>query len=88
MNVLLSRLNEQQLRWYIALGSKKVGHGGDQRLSEIAGMDDETIQRGRRDLDEDLVSRPPERTRETDGGQPAAEKRPIDRGGISQIARD
>jgi hypothetical protein len=54
MNVLLSRLNEQQRRWYVALESKKIGHGGDQMLSEITGMDVETIRRCRRELDEDL----------------------------------
>ena len=75
MNVLLSRLDEQQRRWYVALESKKIGHGGDKHLSEITGMDVETIRRGRRELDEDLASRPPERTREVGGGQPAVEKK-------------
>lgn len=51
MNVLLSRLDEQQRRWYVALESKKIGYGGDQVLSEITGMDVETIRRGRRELD-------------------------------------
>jgi uncharacterized protein with PhoU and TrkA domain len=75
MNVFLSRLDEQQRRWYVALESKKIGRGGDKRLSEITGMDVETIRRGRRELDEDLASRPPERTRDVGGGQPAVEKK-------------
>ena len=75
MNVLLSRLDEQQRRWYVALESKKIGHGGDKYLSGITGMDVETIRRGRRELDEELASRPPERTREVGGGQPAVEKK-------------
>jgi len=75
MNVLLSRLDEQQRRWYVALESKKIGHGGDKYLSEITGVDVETIRRGRRELDEDLASRPTERTREVGGGQPAVEKK-------------
>ena len=75
MNVLLSRLNEQQRRWYVALESKKIGHGGDVQLSEITGMDVETIRRGRRELDNDLVSRPTEQVREAGGGQPAVEKK-------------
>jgi uncharacterized protein with PhoU and TrkA domain len=75
MNVLFSRLDEQQRRWYVALESKKIGHGGDQALSEITGMDVETIRRGRRELDEDLSTRPVDRIRESGGGQPAVEKK-------------
>ena len=75
MNVLLSRLDEQQRRWYVALESKKIGHGGDKALSEISGMDVETIRRGRRELDEDLVSRPVNRIRIAGGGQPSVEKK-------------
>jgi uncharacterized protein with PhoU and TrkA domain len=75
MNVFLSRLDEQQRRWYVALESKRIGRGGDQRLSGITGMDVETIRRGRRELDEDLASRSPERMREAGGGQPAVEKK-------------
>jgi len=75
MNVLLSRLDEQQRRWYVALESEKIGHGGDKLLSQITGMDVETIRRGRRELDEDMVGRPSERVRETGGGQPAVEKK-------------
>ena len=75
MNLFLSRLDEQQRRWYVALESKKIGHGGDVQLSEITGMDVETIRRGRRELDNDLVSRPTEQVREAGGGQPAVEKK-------------
>jgi uncharacterized protein with PhoU and TrkA domain len=75
MNVLLSRLDEQQRRWYVALESKKIGHGGDQALSVITGMDVETIRRGRRELDQDLSTRPVDRVREAGGGQPAVEKK-------------
>jgi len=75
MNVLLSRLDEQQRRWYVALESKKIGYGGDVELSTITGMDVETIRRGRRELDDDLVSRPTEHIREEGGGQPPVEKK-------------
>jgi uncharacterized protein with PhoU and TrkA domain len=75
MNVFLSRLDEQQRRWYVALESKRIGYGGDKRLSEITGMDVETIRRGRRELDEDLASRSTERIRDAGGGQPAVEKK-------------
>ena len=75
MKVFLDRLDEQQRRWYVALESKKMGHGGDVELSAITGMDVETIRRGRRELDDDLASRSPERVREEGGGQPTVEKK-------------
>lgn len=75
MNVFFSRLDEQQRRWYVALESKKIGHGGDAQLSAITGMDVETIRRGRRELDDDLASRPTEHVREAGSGQPAVEKK-------------
>jgi hypothetical protein len=34
MNRLMSRLDEQQRRWYAAVESTKVGHGGDRLLSQ------------------------------------------------------
>ena len=57
------------------LESKKIGHGGDQALSDITGMDVESIRRGRREFDEDLSIRPAERIREVGGGQPSVEKK-------------
>lgn len=75
MNVFVSWLDEQQRRWYVALESKRIGRGGDKRLSDITGLDVETIRRGRRELDADLTSRSPERIRDAGGGQPAVEKK-------------
>lgn len=75
MNLFLSRLDEQQRRWYVALESKKVGQGGDTRLSQITGLDVETIRRGRRELAEELAQRPVDRTREAGGGRPSVEKK-------------
>jgi hypothetical protein len=75
MNLLVSRLDEQQRRWYVALESKKIGHGGDRLLSQITGLDVETIRRGRRELDGELAERPGEQTRLPGGGQPSVEKK-------------
>ena len=75
MNLFLSRLDEQQRRWYVALESKKVGHGGDTLLAQITGMDVETIRRGRRELDGELASQPTEHSRPPGGGQPSVEKK-------------
>ena len=75
MNVFLSRLDERQRRWYAALESQKLGHGGDTLLSQITGMDVETIRRGRRELETDLSDSPSERQRAVGGGRPAVEKK-------------
>src|SRR5574337_1099665 len=75
MNLFLSRLDEQQRRWYVALESKKIGHGGDGLLSQITGLDVETIRRGRRELEAELAERPTARVRLRGGGQPSVEKK-------------
>jgi hypothetical protein len=75
MNVFLSRLDEQQRRWYVALESKKVGRGGDSLLAQITGMDVETIRRGRREPDEELANRPVEGVRQKGGGRLPVEKK-------------
>ena len=50
MNLLLSRLDEQQRRWYLAVESQRLGHGADRLLFEITGVDEKTIRRGREEL--------------------------------------
>jgi hypothetical protein len=74
MNLLISRLDEQQRRWYVALEAKKLGHGGITLLSQITGMSVDTIRRGRDELDEELSNRPTERVRLPGGGRPRVEK--------------
>lgn len=75
MNVLLSRLDEQQRRWYVALEAERLGHGGTEQLSRITGMNVNTIRKGRRELSEDLASRPSDRIRLPGGGRKAVEKK-------------
>ena len=50
MNLLLSRLDEQQRRWYAAVEADKVGHGGIRLLTLITGLDEKTIVRGREEM--------------------------------------
>ena len=75
MNLFLSRLDEQQKRWYVALEAKKFGHGGATLLSQITGMHVETIRRGRDELNDDLSDRPTDRVRKPGGGRPPVEKK-------------
>ena len=75
MNLLLSRLDEQQRRWFLGYESRRLGHGGDVLLSQITGMNVETIRRGRRELADALSERPVGRIRLPGGGRPPLEKR-------------
>jgi len=74
MNLLLSRLDEQQRRWYAALEAKKLGRGGMTLMSQITGMSVDTIRRGRDELEEQLAARPVGRVRLPGGGRPPVEK--------------
>ena len=75
MNLLLSRLNEDQRRWYVALEAQKLGRGGLKQMSEITGMHSDTIRRGGRELDNELKEQPADRIRHPGGGRVCAEKK-------------
>jgi hypothetical protein len=72
---LMSRLDEQQRRWFAAIEANRLGHGGDEHLAEITGLDPKTIRRGRLELADSLDARPVERVRLVGGGRPPAEKK-------------
>lgn len=74
MNLYLSRLDEQQRRWYAALEAKKLGHGGTKQLALVTGLHVNTIRRGRRELDENLANRNEGRIRLPGGGRLPIEK--------------
>ena len=75
MNVLLARLDEAQRRWYAALESQRLGHGGDRLLAQITGLDEATIRRGREELASELAACPENRVRQPGAGRPRAEKK-------------
>lgn len=77
MNLLLSRLDEQQRRWYVALEANRVGHGGEQLLSLMTGLDPKTIRRGREELAAELSDRPADRVRVAGAGRPLSEKKTL-----------
>jgi hypothetical protein len=77
INLLVSRLDEQQRRWYEAQESDRVGPGGEEVLSHITGMDSKTIHRGRQELETGLADRPQERVRLPVGDVLVLKKRPI-----------
>ena len=75
MNLLLSRLDEQQRRWYVALEANRLGHGGEQLLSLITGLDPKTIRRGREELAAEFADRPADHVRVPGAGRPLIEKK-------------
>jgi len=68
-----SLLDEQQRRLYAGLESLEWGHGGDQQIAQLLGLDAETVARGRAELLSGQVLR--ERVRRRGGGRPQAEKK-------------
>ena len=67
-----SLLDEQQRRLYAGLESLEWGHGGDQRMAQLFGLDVDTVARGRLDLLKGQVLR--QRVRQVGAGRPRVEK--------------
>ena len=75
INLLISSLNEQQRRWYVALESIKMGRGGTEMMNQITGMDQKTIRRGRKEFETELKERPMDRIRLEGGGRQTVKKK-------------
>jgi hypothetical protein len=71
--LFFAMLDEKQRRLYAGLESLKLGHGGDQRIAELVGLDPGTVARGRRELLSQDVEM--ERVRRTGAGRPSSEKK-------------
>src|SRR5215218_7629421 len=75
LNLILSRLDEQQRRWVAALEAQRLGYGGFHEVAAITGLHPETIPRGRDELAGDLRDRPSGRIRLPGGGRPTLAKK-------------
>ena len=75
INLLLSRMAEAQRRWYVGVLSQDPDSPSDVQLSLITGLDEKTIQRGRREMVTELLAVPVERQRQAGGGRSLAEKK-------------
>lgn len=53
MKVLFSRLSEKDRRRYAAVEVDKLGHGGQQYIEDLFGIDSKTIRQGLADLEVD-----------------------------------
>lgn len=75
MNVIMSRLDEQQRRWYAAVEANRHGHGGLLLVHQITGLAMKTIQRGQREMQVELAGRPDDSIRVAGGGRPPVTKK-------------
>jgi len=71
--LFLATLNERQRRLYAGLESLKTGHGGDDHIAQLFGLDRHTVARGRDELLSDLP--PIEGIRRSGGGRPSVKKK-------------
>ena len=71
--LFLATLDERQRRLYAGLESLKIGHGGDEHIADLFGLDRHTVARGRQELLND--SPLPEGVREGGAGRPSVEKK-------------
>jgi hypothetical protein len=47
IHLWVSRLDENQRRWFVAAEAMRIGRGGDPFRSQVTGMNVETLRRGR-----------------------------------------
>jgi len=71
--LFFSLLDEQQRRIFAGLESLKHGHGGDQLIAEIFGINEKTVARGRKELLEEQILF--ESVRDIGGGRKAVQKK-------------
>lgn len=75
INLVMSRLDEQQRRWYAAVEANRHGHGGVTLVSHITGLDEKTIGRGQEELAFNLKTRAQDRIRLAGAGRPSSQKK-------------
>jgi len=75
MNLLVSRLDEAQRRWYAAVEANRLGHGGARLVAQITGLDEKTVRRGQEEVAGSLADVPVKRQRRPGGGRPPVEKK-------------
>ena len=75
INVVMSRMNEQQRRWYAAVEANRHGYGCIKLVHQITGLSEKTIRQGQQELSLDLEGRPEDRVRLPGAGRPRTEKK-------------
>jgi len=73
VELFVGLLDEKQRRLYAGLESIKLGHGGDQKIARLFGMDMHTVAKGRKDLWSGKIET--DRVRRVGGGRKFLEKK-------------
>ena len=73
IELFVGLLDEKQRRLYAGLESIKLGHGGDQKIAHLFGMDMHTVAKGRKELWNGEIET--ERVRRVGGGRKFLEKK-------------
>jgi hypothetical protein len=73
MNLFLSHLNQHQRRWYVAIEALRIGRGGSRLVSQMTGLCQPTIKRGRIELAALLAGIPLADLRKPVRGRPLTE---------------
>ena len=73
VELFVGLLDEKQRRLYAGLESIKLGHGGDQKIARLFGMDMHTVAKGRKELWRGEIET--ERVRRVGGGRKFMEKK-------------
>src|SRR4051812_49898792 len=77
MHLFLSRWDEAQRRWYVALEAARLGPGGERLVAQSTGLAEPPLRRGRTALAAGLAAPPTGRGRGAGGGpRPGAKKHP------------
>jgi hypothetical protein len=74
--LFFSLLNEKQRRLYAGLESFKLGHGGDQKIANVFGIDTHTVAKGRQELFSGDVKM--QRIRKKGAGRKPVEKKSLE----------
>lgn len=77
INVVMSRMDEQQRRWYAAVEANRHGYGGVKLVHQITGLSEKTIRQGQEELALDLEGRPEGRVRLPGAGRPRIQKKSL-----------
>jgi hypothetical protein len=75
INLVLSRLGEAEQRWYVASLSSGKDAPSDRELTQISGLTEKTIRRGRKELAQGLTDTAVGQQRRKGGGRKRAEKK-------------
>lgn len=71
---LLGRLPEHHRRWVAGMWSLQAGRGGDRWVSEAVGLHEDTVRRGKHEVEAGFEDRPADRVRLPGAGRPPVEE--------------